>query len=101
MVRLAAAACQLILRLVSLLPLGTRYNPLTTKHKAVDLSRRSSHLNPGRYKQNKLRQTLTRMAQLNKKTLPEGVSPLAAASSLSSACLSNSCSVQSVFLALR
>ena len=35
---------------------------------------RAGHLNPGRYKQNKLRETLTRMAKNNKKTLPEGVS---------------------------
>ena len=34
---------------------------------------RAGHLNPGRYKQNKLRETLTRMARTNKKTLPEGV----------------------------
>ncbi|KAL3141213.1 hypothetical protein ABBQ38_003552 [Trebouxia sp. C0009 RCD-2024] len=32
----------------------------------------SGHLNPSRYKQNKLRQTLNRMAQANKKTLPDG-----------------------------
>lgn len=35
---------------------------------------RSGHLNPARYKQNKLRTTLNRMAQANKKSLPEGVS---------------------------
>lgn len=32
----------------------------------------AGHLNPARYKQNKLRETLNRMARTNKKTLPDG-----------------------------
>lgn len=54
---------------------------------------RSQHLNPGKYKQNRLREKLITMARQNKRELPAGVSSCCTMQSYAMACPAVLCCV--------